>query len=96
MKIPVAPAPNVFGDLPASNKTPALAPWLADDGVYTLYMTHAVLQGKRTHVATFDAVNDDKANCENVAGMFRERNKSIDSPAIYWCEPGRFHEEAAR
>jgi hypothetical protein len=106
MKIPVAKEAEEAAQraaeaikLAEKERAKAEAEARADADVYTLYWTNADLRGERIHLATFDAVVkdpkkiwDNRHQCETAATMYRGYQGSV--AAIYWCEPGRFHEGA--
>jgi len=60
------------------------------DNTYTLYRTQVRNENARTHVATFDAKEDEsynKGNCQIAQELFQKQPEVIIK---YWCEKGKY------
>ena len=63
---------------------------VSEDQVYTLYRNSITGQGKRFHVATFDADEQEdynRGNCEIAKDLFQ---KQPGVTVKYWCEKGYY------
>ncbi len=63
---------------------------VSENKVYTLYRSSVMVENMRIHVATFDADEEEKYNCENcetAASLYQNQPGVV---AKFWCEKGYY------